>query len=281
MDLIGLPTGKRRLPLELFLGDRDHRHQEGLCHNIALRPRLGNRRVALIDDADCLTTESSNCLLKTLEEPPHGAVLILIGTSRSRQLPTILSRVQIVQFDPLPTEVVSKLLVDLEIATDEANASMLAQRSEGSLHTALELADPELWALQERLLPQLLPAAFDSVRMASELIALVNQAGKEAEVRRQRLRAIFRMVGDLFRRVLRASCGVAEDRGDPQRKALEAWLRLGPAVQLCALAALDRCIEAELQLDRNANQATLLECWLDDLAEILLPVSDFQSHART
>jgi hypothetical protein len=35
-----------------------------------------------------------------------------------------------------------------------------------------------------------------------------------------------------------------------------------------ALAALDRTLEAEEQLDRNANQATLLECWLDDLAAI-------------
>jgi len=237
--------------------------------------------VAIIDDADHLTSESANCLLKTLEEPPRGAVLILIGTSRSRQLPTILSRVQIVQFDPLPTEVVSQLLCDMQIASDPTHASMLAKRSSGSLQTALELADPELWALEERLLQKLTPTDFESVPLAAELIALVNQAGKEANVRRQRLRAIFRMVGNLFRRVLRASCGVADDHGDPQTAAIEAWLRLGPVAESSALAALDRCLEAESQLDRNANQATLLECWLDDLAEIFSQASGIKSRVSS
>jgi len=268
LDLIGLPAGKLRLPVELFLGDRDHRHQQGLCHNISLRPKLGKRRLAIIDDADHLTIESANCLLKTLEEPPRGTVLILIGTSRSRQLPTILSRVQVVPFKPLPIEVVSKLLREQEITADPTHASVLAECSAGSLRTAIELADPELWALQQQLLPQLLPTAFDSVRLASELIALVNQAGKEANARRQRLRAIFRMVGDLFRSVLRTSCRVSDDHSDMHAGVVEAWLRLGPVAESSALAVLDRCLEAESQLDRNANQATLLECWLDDLAEI-------------
>jgi len=281
LDLIGLPAGKLRLPVELFVGDRDHRHQEGLCHNLALRPRLGTRRIALIDDADCLTNESANCLLKTLEEPPRGTVLILIGTSRSRQLPTILSRVQIVRFAALPTEAVSQLLCEMQIASDPTHASLLARRSGGSIQAAIRLADPELWALQERLLPKLTPSDFESVPLAAELIALVNQAGKEANVRRQRLRAIFQMVGDLFRSVLRASCGVSDDHGGPQAVALDAWLRLGPAAESAALAALDRCLEAELQLDRNANQATLLECWLDDLAEIFSQATGVKSRVSS
>ena len=281
LDLIGLPAGKLRLPVELFVGDRDHRHQQGLCHNIALRPRIGNRRIALVDDADHLTNESANCLLKTLEEPPQGTVLILIGTSRSRQLPTTLSRVQIVQFEPLPTDVVSQLLCDLEITSDPARASMLARRSAGSLHSAIELADPELWALEERLLTQLLPTEFNSVPLAAELNALVNQAGKEANLRRQRLRAILGIVNDLFRSVLRASCGVSDDRSGPQTAAIEAWLQIGSAAESTALAVLDRSLEAESQLDRNANQATLLECWLDDLAEIFSQVSNIKSRVST
>jgi len=281
LDLIGLPAGKLRLPVELFVGDRDHRHQQGLCHNIALRPRLGNRRIALIDDADCLTNESANCLLKTLEEPPQGTVLILIGTSRSRQLPTILSRVQTVLFDPLPTEVVSQLLCNLGITSDTTHASRLARRSAGSIRTAIELADPDLQTLEERLMTQLLPTTLDSVPLAADLIALINQAGKEANLRRQRLRVIFRMVSDLFRSVLRASCGVSEDHGHPQAAAIEAWLQLGPVAESTALAVLDRCLEAESQLDRNANQATLLECWLDDLAEIFSPASSIKSRLST
>ena len=67
---------------------------EGLCHDIALRPFMGGYKVALIDDADYLNAEGANCLLKTLEEPPPRSVLILIGTSPAKQLPTIRSRIR-------------------------------------------------------------------------------------------------------------------------------------------------------------------------------------------
>ena len=77
--------------------------REGLCHDIALKPFRGGRKIAIIDDADYLNQEGANCLLKTLEEPPEKSVIILIGTSQQRQLPTIRSRCQIVRFAPLST----------------------------------------------------------------------------------------------------------------------------------------------------------------------------------
>jgi len=110
---------------------------------------------------------------------------------------------------------------------------------------------------------QLVPSRLDSVRLAKELVAFVNQAGKEADVRRQRLRSLLQMVAGHFRQLLRAACNAID-------APLPELLEFGSAAQNCALAVLDRCLEAELQLDRNANQATLLECWLDDLAEIFM-----------
>jgi len=150
LDLLGLPAGKRWLPVDLFLGDRDHRNQVGLCYNVSRRPLMGLRRVAIIDDADYFTIESANCLLKTLEEPPPGAVLILIGTSRGRQLPTILSRTQTVRFAPLDKAILSRLILEQEIASNAAQADQLANVSGGSLSKAAELVDPELWEMQQR-----------------------------------------------------------------------------------------------------------------------------------
>ena len=94
----------------------------------------------------------------------------------------------------------------------------------------------------------------------------MSTAGKEPEARRRRLRSIFHLVGDHFRQVLHSSCGIRSESGDPQTLADE---QVDPSAQGSALAVLDRCLEAEEQLNRNANQATLLESWLDDLAEIL------------
>ncbi|MGI9429228.1 MAG: ATP-binding protein, partial [Bythopirellula sp.] len=127
LDLVGLPAGKRWLPVDLFLGDRDHRNQVGLCHNISLRPQMSRRRVAIIDDADYFTTESANCLLKTLEEPPPGAAIILIGTSRGRQLPTILSRTQTVRFSPLSAAILRELILEQQLASTESEADGIVQ----------------------------------------------------------------------------------------------------------------------------------------------------------
>ncbi len=150
LDLVGKPADKAFLPLELLIGQREHRRQEGLCHNISLKPFMGGRKIAVIDDADFLNAEGANCLLKTLEEPPPQSVLILIGTSPAKQLPTIRSRCQLVRFQPLSAEVVAEVLLSKGLVADAAEARRLAQHAEGSVQRALELADPALWAFRAR-----------------------------------------------------------------------------------------------------------------------------------
>lgn len=266
LDVVSLPDGKNWLPVELFIGDRDHRNQVGLCHNISLRPVLGQRRVAIIDDADQLTTESSNCLLKTLEEPPPGAILILIGTSRARQLPTILSRTQIIRFNALSAEVLSKLLIQHNMVGDAIQAEKIAQTAQGSLARAQEYSNSELEESLARLKPLLNPLKFDARRLVNEVTDYVNSAGKEAGVRRQHIRKLLNYVGQYYRHFLHECCGNLElFHGKPTD--------IGQFIPVdIPLAAIDRCLEAEIQLDRNANQATLIECWLDDLAGIFLQV---------
>src|SRR5262249_56704579 len=86
-----------------------------LCQSFSLKSARGRGKVVLIDDADDLNEESANCFLKTLEEPPPRSVLILIGSSPERQLPTIVSRCQVVRFAPLPDELVDEVLAKNEI----------------------------------------------------------------------------------------------------------------------------------------------------------------------
>src|SRR3989304_3301349 len=125
--LISKPDDKSFIPLELLIGDKEHRRREGLCHYIALKPYMGGRKIAVIDDADYLNAEGANALLKTLEEPPPRSVLILIGTSPAKQLPTIRSRCQLVRFQALPVEVVAELLESKGLAADASEARRLAQ----------------------------------------------------------------------------------------------------------------------------------------------------------
>jgi DNA polymerase-3 subunit delta' len=198
-----------------------------------------------------------------LEEPPLGTLLILIGTSRSRQLPTILSRIQIVRFSPLSVENLSQLLQQQQIPAQQS--ALLAASSEGSLTIARQYAQGQLAELREQLLPQLTSDRFCSVRLADELGQYVNEAGKEAQFRRQRLQAVIRLVMGHFRSQLRASCAADSDNLHGENEQAEC-ADGGRATQKRALAILQWCMEADQQVERNANQATLLANWLDHLA---------------
>lgn len=266
LEIVRKPANRSYLPLEFFVGDKDHRLREGLCHRISLKPFCGGRKIAIIDDADDLNLESANCLLKTLEEPPPRSVLILIGTSEHKQLPTIRSRCQIIRFGALPLEIVQRLIIEQGLAADAEAARDLAELSEGSLTTAQEFADEELRDFREQLFRHLAHPHSDSVAFAKTLTAFVDQAGKDAPAKRRRMRQVILSAATFYRTWLRHQAGAlfAKSEDIMQRtidEALDKW----PQGQQHVADKLDRCLLAEDQLKANANVSTLLECWVDDL----------------
>jgi DNA polymerase-3 subunit delta' len=268
LDVMGLPKDKSTLPLDLFIGDKDHRNQDGLCHRISLRPFLGGRKIAIIDDADHFSAESANCLLKTLEEPPPRSLLILIGTSPSRQLPTIRSRSQVVRFQPLTPEDVAEILLQNGLATDRAQAEQLAAHSGGSVARAKALADAALWEFREQLLRELITGPANSVRMARAIQTFVDDAGKEASDRRERLRTVIAFAEDFYRGLLRSDIGAPVEGDDRLLGAIRTRAsdrRVSSAHRV--LASLDGCLTTEESVDRNANLALVIQRWCEDLAE--------------
>lgn len=81
---------------------------------IAEKPIVSNKKVYIIDDSDLMTEESQNCLLKTLEEPPEYAVIILIVSNESKLLATIKSRCVIIKFEKLSDDDIKKLMPNLD-----------------------------------------------------------------------------------------------------------------------------------------------------------------------
>lgn len=78
--------------------------RKDVIDDIYISPISGNRKVYIIDDADLLNIASQNSLLKTLEEPPKYAVIILISSNTNAFLPTILSRVNEIVFEGISSE---------------------------------------------------------------------------------------------------------------------------------------------------------------------------------
>lgn len=270
IDVVEKPEDKSTIPIDLLIGDDDHRMREGLCWRIKLRPAVGTRKAAIILDADHLSEEAANCLLKTLEEPPDGAVIILVGTALERQLPTIRSRCQIVRFKPLGAEIVRQIL-DRELAASGgavANAIVdaAAHGAGGSLARARLLLDPAVSAYREKLLSLLGRRPLRGVDVAREALELVEAAGKEAPPRRARLRVVLETAVDFYRAALRHAAAEEAPADAALARAVAGWAGGDDAADEAA-TLLRHTLDALEAVDRNANLTILVDAWTAILEE--------------
>ncbi|MEW6517054.1 MAG: DNA polymerase III subunit delta' [candidate division FCPU426 bacterium] len=125
--------------------------RETLQRNLRWKPLEGRCKAFILDEADALTTEAANSLLKALEEPPDAVVIVLITSQPFALLPTIRSRCQEVRFRPLDTGLLAQWLSEQHGLPSETAAS-LARLSDGRPAEALRLSDPEVQALRSQVL---------------------------------------------------------------------------------------------------------------------------------
>ena len=106
----------------------------------ALSAADGGRRVVIVDAADEMNANAANALLKLLEEPPAGAVLLLVSHQPSRLLPTIRSRCRELRLETLGAEDMAAALAAAGHAPGE-EAEALAELAGGSVGEAVRLAN--------------------------------------------------------------------------------------------------------------------------------------------
>jgi DNA polymerase-3 subunit delta' len=127
-------------------GDFDHtpsrdikvEQVRALGERLAFRALESKHKIALLVDAHAMNQQAQNALLKTLEEPPRGTVLVLITSMPDKLLPTIRSRCAKAQFGPLPEDflvekVTAKRKIERELAVQ------VSRLAGGSLSRALEM----------------------------------------------------------------------------------------------------------------------------------------------
>ena len=102
-------------------------------------PTQADYKVYIIDEVHMLSTGAFNALLKTLEEPPEYAIIILITNNKESLLPTIKSRCEIIKFLPISIMELKKYLIDRGV--EEKRSALLANFSRGSIEKALELSE--------------------------------------------------------------------------------------------------------------------------------------------
>lgn len=211
----------------------------------ALSAADGGRRVVIVDAADDLNPSAANAILKALEEPPAGAVLILISHRPAGLLPTIRSRCRELRLATLgPADLARAMAAAGVEAEDPARLAIL---SGGSVGAAIRLAEGEGLALYARL-----TGLFDGARLdrpaALALADRVSARGAEDRL------DVFATLVDLFLARL-ARAGVA---GPPEAEAApgEAALlsRLSPdAAAARAWAERQQELGARLRAGRAVN----------------------------
>lgn len=99
----------------------------------------GGWRVVIVDDADLMTVQAQNALLKVLEEPPARALLILVAHRLGTMLPTIRSRIRVVKCPALSDDTVKTLLRREDPAVMPEDLDIIAFAAQGSIGRALDI----------------------------------------------------------------------------------------------------------------------------------------------
>ena len=148
---------------------------------MARLPVEGAHRVAIIEGAHRLNEDAQNALLKTLEEPPAGATLILCVDEPERLLPTVRSRVAVLRLGPVGVRVMEEILA--EHGVEPPRSAQLARLADGRPGLAIALATaPEAVAAREELARSLLDLA--SLGTADRLVAGRDLLARSADLAR-------------------------------------------------------------------------------------------------
>ena len=284
------PAVRKRKALELGVDVVRH----FIIERVGLTPVLGRAKVFIIPEADRMTVQAQNALLKTLEEPPGATYIILLVRAIDRLLPTTLSRCQVVRFDSLPMEFILNGLAELVSDLPAPQRAWYARHSDGSLGDALQAARDQLYEVNERLgagfmemcgrrahlpnPPALVKAWTDESKRLGVHYRKRDPDITETEATRRGFKSIFRLLATCYADLLRFGSGneqeptesppgVHADSPRPEGRGLSspAAIRLN-AEQ--AAGAINRIAGAERQLDLNANPQMCVETLVNDLARI-------------
>lgn len=219
-----------------------------LQHILSLRPYEAPRKVCIIDPAERMSVNAANSLLKTLEEPPGNALIILLTENAGMLLSTVRSRCQLIRFAPLSPEHIVTLLERSGMASE--TATLIAPMSGGSLQRAFELDNESLVVRREAVLSRV-------SQLSHNRIATIFDAAEELSGTRDATLELLDMLLSFFRDAVHLGAGNREIVNRSVRPAIEsiAAQRSFPR----NLELLERINATKRDVQRNANPKLALD----------------------
>jgi DNA polymerase-3 subunit delta' len=216
--------------------------------DLAMRPYEAPRAACIIEPADRMNISSANSFLKTLEEPPGNAIIILITENADMLLPTIRSRCQLLRFAPLSSEQIRLILE--QGGMDSATASLLAPLANGSMGRALELDNDSL-ALRRDLVVRHL------AKLTLDRVVTIFEASEELSGSRDETLENMDMLISFSRDLVHLTAGCNDITNSTIRPILE---RLSSRLSLQgALRLADDILDTRRSIQRNANAKLALD----------------------
>lgn len=171
-DIIYITHEKKNIVVD------DIRNQ--LINDIAIKPYSGRYKIYIIDEAEKMNEAAQNALLKTLEEPPEYAVIILLATNTGAFLQTILSRCVVLELKPIKTELISDYLMQKYHLPDYV-ARLCASFSCGCIGKAIRYATDETFIQnRDRVIKLVENAHSMSAIEISDVITALSEKDKQA-----------------------------------------------------------------------------------------------------
>jgi len=161
LKILQKPDDKTKITREQIINDIEQW--------LSIKPYRARHRVVIVRDAHLMTMEAANALLKTLEEPPHYTIIILIADNNS-VLETITSRCNVINFASLTAKQIEQFL--LKRGDDEKKAYSISLLAQGSIANAIKLGEQEnvdeLWNQAADIIQEIFTGDVEKVITAAE-----------------------------------------------------------------------------------------------------------------
>jgi DNA polymerase III subunit delta' len=233
-------------------------------------PVEGFFRVTVIDDAHTMNRAAQNALLKTLEEPPAGRVLILVTSKPFLLLPTVRSRCRRIRFGPIRNDVMVEILNQKGL--EQENVPLVGAICRGSVGRALQISASHFLDLRHRVIELLADSQGIGIRGNLELSTEIS---KDRDVALDAIEIALSWVRDLLV-VKTGSSGSAIINSDLLDRIVFAAEHLSTEQLLSIYDELlksTELIEAEINVNRNLVLDVLLLRIRRILAGDLVPVA--------
>ncbi len=220
-------------------------------------PFESDKKVFLLFNVHLMNETSQNKILKTIEEPPENTYFILAGSSSSKLLPTIISRVKQIELDEIKADDICKLLINSGV--DKSKAEICADSANGNATYAEKLANDDGFI---EFYNQIASALFEINGSRDVLKYSVYFNGKNIE-KIEFLNIYMTMVRDVAMILSKREDLVINKNLIAKLKVVSSMLNLNATSQLT-----EECLKQKKNLEFNVNQTSVVDSVLFKLAEV-------------